>query len=147
MNEQYKNNTLQGLNQMKEKMTHVFFSLPEKNRKRLTHLVSWGGALTGMLASSTPVFADLKETTKSAGTDIWSYIFIGGIILGVIVMGIGLVLWGTGSRKLTEEGQRRIFFSGLAVAGLFLVGLIVKFLIGVVTNGGGSANPFTQLPF
>ena len=111
------------------------------------HLVSWGGTLTGMLASSTPVFADLKETTKSAGTDIWSYIFIGGIILGVIVMGIGLVLWGTGSRKLTEEGQRRIFFSGLAVAGLFLVGLIVKFLIGVVTNGGGSANPFTQLPF
>lgn len=147
MKEQNLTNTLQGLNQVEEKVTKAFFSLPEKGRKRLTHLVSWGGALTGMLASSTPVFADLKETTKSAGVDIWNYILIGGIVLGVIIMGLGLVMWGTGSRRLTEEGQKRIFYSGIAVAALFLVGLIVKFLIGTVTNGGGSANPFTQLPF
>lgn len=147
MNKQYKSTPLQRLNQMEGRAISTFVSLSTSARKRLARLVSWGGSLAGMLASSTPVFADLKETTKSAGTDIWNYIFIGGIVLGVIVLGIGLVMWGTGSRRLTEEGQKRIFYSGLTIAGLFLVGLIVKFLIGVVTNGGGSANPFSQLNF
>lgn len=125
----------------------TFFSIKKQNRKRLTHVVSWGGPVLGMLTSSTPVFADLKETTKSAGSDIWGYIFIAGIVLGVIMLGIGLGFISTGSRKLTEEGQRRMFWAGAAIAGLFLVGLIVKFVIGVMTNGGGSANPFPGLPF
>ncbi|CAK1237058.1 hypothetical protein [Fructobacillus fructosus] len=147
MNEQYKNNTPQGLNQMKEKMTHVFFSLPEKNRKRLTRFISWGGTLTGLLASSTPVFADLKETTKSAGTDIFNYIAIAVIVLGVVMMAVATGFISTGGRKLTEEGQRRLFWAGAGVAGLFLIGLVVKFVMGTVSNGGGSLNPFSQLPF
>ncbi|CAK1253811.1 hypothetical protein [Fructobacillus tropaeoli] len=125
----------------------LLFSITEKSRRRFAQAISFGGVALGMLASSTPVFADLKETTKSAGTDIFSYIFVGGIVLGVIIMGIGIAMWMTGSRSWTEGGQKKIFYAGAGIAGLFLVGLIVKFVIGVVQNGGGSMNPFSQLNF
>ncbi|WP_349535110.1 hypothetical protein [Leuconostoc citreum] len=89
--------------------------------------------------------ADIGDAAKSTGTSLTKIIYIIVMVVGGVCLLIAFGMKATGSERMNQKGNDKLFKSLVGVGGALLTGLLLSWIVSTMSSAGGGN--FISWPF